>query len=77
MSSILAIDLTKVKSNQGEEMLTNTSVESSFWNFDALFVPQPHPAQELKDTFYLSEPSHANVSPPDPGYLERVAKEGK
>ena len=28
-------------------------VESSFWNFDALFQPQDHPARELADTFYL------------------------
>lgn len=27
--------------------------ESSFWNFDALFQPQDHPARELADTFYL------------------------
>jgi len=27
--------------------------QSSFWNFDALFTPQDHPARELQDTFYL------------------------
>lgn len=30
-------------------------VESSFWNFDALFQPQDHPARDLADTFYLSD----------------------
>lgn len=25
-------------------------VESCFWNFDALFVPQQHPARDLQDT---------------------------
>lgn len=30
-------------------------VQSSFWNFDALFQPQDHPAREMQDTFYLSE----------------------
>jgi len=24
-----------------------------FWNFDALFTPQDHPAREMQDTFYL------------------------
>lgn len=57
-----------------EEMPTNTFVESSFWNFDALFVPQQHPARDLQDTFYLSSPSHASNSPPDEKYLERVWK---
>jgi phenylalanyl-tRNA synthetase alpha chain len=30
-------------------------VQSSFWNFDALFQPQDHPAREMQDTFYLVE----------------------
>jgi phenylalanyl-tRNA synthetase alpha chain len=34
------------------EILGNLS-QSSFWNFDALFTPQDHPARELQDTFYL------------------------
>jgi phenylalanyl-tRNA synthetase alpha chain len=29
-------------------------VQSSFWNFDALFQPQDHPAREMQDTFYLN-----------------------
>jgi phenylalanyl-tRNA synthetase alpha chain len=28
-------------------------VQSSFWNFDALFTPQDHPAREMQDTFYI------------------------
>jgi len=28
-------------------------VQSSYWNFDALFQPQDHPAREMQDTFYL------------------------
>ena len=34
------------------EILGNLS-QSCFWNFDALFTPQDHPARELQDTFYL------------------------
>lgn len=29
-------------------------VQSGFWNFDALFTPQDHPAREMQDTFYVS-----------------------
>jgi phenylalanyl-tRNA synthetase alpha chain len=29
-------------------------VQSAFWNFDALFTPQDHPAREMQDTFYVS-----------------------
>ena len=30
-------------------------VQQSYWNFDALFQPQDHPAREMQDTFYLRE----------------------
>ncbi|CAK9149612.1 unnamed protein product [Ilex paraguariensis] len=53
-----------------EEMPTNNYVESSFWNFDALFQPQQHPARDSHDTFFLQEPSTTKVLPED--YVERV-----
>ncbi|MDY6957949.1 MAG: phenylalanine--tRNA ligase subunit alpha [Halobacteriota archaeon] len=28
-------------------------IQPSFWNFDALFQPQDHPARDMHDTFYL------------------------
>ncbi|RHY06473.1 hypothetical protein DYB37_002462 [Aphanomyces astaci] len=37
-----------------DEMPTNRWVESSFWNFDALFQPQSHPARDAHDTFFLT-----------------------
>ncbi|KAJ4416377.1 Phenylalanyl-tRNA synthetase, beta subunit, cytoplasmic [Gnomoniopsis sp. IMI 355080] len=43
-----------------EEMPTSNFVESGFWNFDALFVPQQHPARDLQDTFYISDPKRAD-----------------
>jgi phenylalanyl-tRNA synthetase alpha chain len=36
-------------------------VESSFWNFDALFTAQDHPARDLHDTFYLSRPAKVDI----------------
>ncbi|TGJ81769.1 hypothetical protein E0Z10_g6994 [Xylaria hypoxylon] len=42
-----------------EEMATDRFVESGFWNFDALFVPQSHPARDLQDTFFISDPKQA------------------
>merc|ERR1712136_354347 len=53
------------------EMPTNNFVESSFWNFDALFQPQQHPARDAHDTFFLSDPQSAHIDPPT-DYLERV-----
>lgn len=52
------------------EMPTNNYIENSFWNFDALFQPQQHPARDAHDTFFISDPSSSSKFPLD--YLERV-----
>ncbi|GFR86822.1 phenylalanine--tRNA ligase alpha subunit-like [Elysia marginata] len=52
------------------EMPTNNYVESSFWNFDALFQPQQHPARDEHDTFFMAEPATASAFPMD--FLEKV-----
>ncbi|KID88363.1 phenylalanyl-tRNA synthetase alpha chain [Metarhizium guizhouense ARSEF 977] len=44
-----------------QEMPTDKFVESGFWNFDALFVPQQHPARDMQDTFYVSDPKEADM----------------
>ncbi|CUA70087.1 phenylalanyl-tRNA synthetase alpha chain [Rhizoctonia solani] len=54
------------------EMPTSQFVESGFWNFDTLFVPQQHPARDLQDTFYLSDPAESHAPPKD--YYETVAR---
>merc|ERR1719322_1527757 len=54
------------------EMPTNNFVESSFWNFDALFQPQQHPARDAHDTFFISEPAETTLFEED--YLEKVKK---
>ncbi|MEN3047275.1 MAG: phenylalanine--tRNA ligase subunit alpha [Candidatus Caldarchaeales archaeon] len=41
----------------GFEEVQGPLVELAFWNFDALFQPQDHPAREMHDTFYLEWPS--------------------
>ena len=49
-----------------EEMPTNRYVETGFWNFDALYVPQQHPARDIQDTFFISDPPKADPPGPDP-----------
>jgi phenylalanyl-tRNA synthetase alpha chain len=44
----------------------------AFWNFDALFQPQDHPARDQLDTFYLSKPSKMPL--PDERVVRRVAE---
>jgi phenylalanyl-tRNA synthetase alpha chain len=47
-------------------------VESAFWNFDALFQPQDHPAREMQDTFYMRHP--ATTPLPDAKVTEPVRR---
>ncbi|MFC1725123.1 phenylalanine--tRNA ligase subunit alpha [candidate division KSB1 bacterium] len=41
----------------GFEETFSPYVESAFWDFDALFQPQDHPAREMQDTFYMKNPA--------------------
>jgi|Deesub1362B_J571_1020462.scaffolds.fasta_scaffold00003_528 phenylalanyl-tRNA synthetase alpha chain len=36
-------------------------IELAFWNFDALFQPQDHPARDMHDTFYLKMPRYGDI----------------
>ncbi|MDH5636126.1 MAG: phenylalanine--tRNA ligase subunit alpha [Candidatus Bathyarchaeota archaeon] len=47
-------------------------VETAFWNFDALFQPQDHPAREMMDTFYLAQPRKGKL--PKKDVVDAVAK---
>ena len=40
--------------SMGFKEVSGPAVESSFWVFDSLFVPQDHPARDAQDTFYVS-----------------------
>ncbi len=47
-------------------------VQTAFWNFDALFQPQDHPAREMMDTFYLAQPKEGRL--PRKNFVDAVAK---
>ena len=42
----------------GFEEMRGPIVESEFWNMDALYMPQFHPARAIHDAYYLKEPTH-------------------
>lgn len=51
-----AIDyIKKIWTEMGFVEETGEMLQSSFWNFDALFQPQDHPARELADTFFINK----------------------
>src|SRR4029078_5206022 len=45
---------------------------TEFWNMDALFMPQFHPARDIHDVYFVKEPTHAS-SIPEP-FLSHVAQ---
>jgi phenylalanyl-tRNA synthetase alpha chain len=47
-------------------------IESAFWNFDALFQPQDHPARDMQDTFYMRDPATAPL--PGSNIVEQVRR---
>src|SRR4029079_8670917 len=47
----------------GFSEVVSPMVESAFWNFDALYQPQDHPARDMQDTFYMREPAEAPLPP--------------
>jgi phenylalanyl-tRNA synthetase alpha chain len=47
-------------------------VESAFWNFDALFQPQDHPARDMQDTFYMRDPHETPL--PDANIVEPIRR---
>lgn len=54
----------------GFEETESGYVESSFWDFDALFQPQDHPARDMQDTFYVGRPASCRL--PDADLVQRV-----
>lgn len=49
-------------------------IQPCFWNFDALFCPQDHPARDLQDTFYMKNPARIEIEDEEGWILRRVKK---
>lgn len=45
----------------GFKEVSGPIIEPAFWVFDSLFMPQDHPAREMQDAFYLSQPKSMKV----------------
>jgi phenylalanyl-tRNA synthetase alpha chain len=54
----------------GFSEIASPHVESSFWDFDALFQPQDHPARDMQDTFYVAHPKTSPL--PDAALVKKV-----
>ncbi len=45
----------KIWTEMGFKEMSGNIIQSSFWNFDALFTAQDHPVREMQDTFFLNK----------------------
>jgi phenylalanyl-tRNA synthetase alpha chain len=45
----------------GFQEMKGTMIQTSFWNFDALFTAQDHPVRDLQDTFFIKDPSKGKL----------------
>jgi phenylalanyl-tRNA synthetase alpha chain len=46
----------------GFKEMTGTVVETSFFNFDALYTPQDHPARETSGIYYIKQPEYGDTN---------------
>jgi phenylalanyl-tRNA synthetase alpha chain len=46
----------------GFKEMTGTDVETSFFNFDALYTPQDHPAREIFGIYFVKNPKFGDLS---------------
>ncbi|MBX3236167.1 MAG: phenylalanine--tRNA ligase subunit alpha [Nitrospiraceae bacterium] len=54
------LDLVKGKLvSMGFQEMRGLLVETEFWNMDALFMPQFHPARDIHDVYFVKSPTHA------------------
>lgn len=56
----------------GFKEMTGPIIETEFWNFDALFQPQNHPARDWTDTYSLKNPVYGKL--PNKKIVEAVKK---
>src|SRR3989344_8876807 len=57
-NTIVQRDLEDLFSSMGFTVLDGPELESDYYNFTALNIPETHPARDMQDTFYIK--GHAN-----------------
>ena len=61
----------------GFREMRGSLVETEFWNMDALYMPQTHPARNIHDIYFVKEPRYAeNVDEPFFSNVARTHEDG-
>ncbi len=53
--TIVQRDIEDIFTSMGFEIADGPEVDSEFYNFDAINVPEDHPARDMQDTFWISK----------------------
>ncbi len=53
----------KIWMDMGFSEMKGPMLDAAFWNFDALYTPQDHPARMMHDTFYMKNPKQTKELP--------------
>lgn len=53
--TIVQSDIEDIFTSMGFEIVDGPEVESEFYNFDAVNVPEEHPGRDMQDTFWISK----------------------
>ncbi|VVB71125.1 Phenylalanine--tRNA ligase alpha subunit [uncultured archaeon] len=68
---VIADEMKQVLLGMGFKEMDGPIVESGFWNFDVLFMPQNHPSREIMDTFFINPELKADL----PEFFDKVRDE--
>jgi len=75
--SLIIKEAGEIFNNLGFTIVEGPEIETEWYNFDALNIPEDHPAREMWDTFWLKEPKgksklllRTHTSPMQIRYLE-------
>ncbi len=60
----------------GFSEIEGPTVRSAFWNMDALFTPQDHPARAMQDTFYLNTPARFQLKDSEVALVKAIHEHG-
>jgi len=74
-------EINAIFNEMGFEFIDGPEVESEHYNFDALNIPEDHPARDLWDTFWLKPINlrrllRTHTSPVQIRYMEKIMKNG-
>ena len=66
----------RIWTDMGFKEMSGPIVNTSFWNFDALFTAQDHPVREMQDTYYLENPKKGKLPEKQVKQVKKAHEDG-